>query len=562
MWVITLVVCLVLFGLPRGAWAQDYLFSVDRNISRVSVNRDGSADIEYTLTFTCAPGAHEIDIIDIGLPNATYDLESAQAWYSPGLGGDEREPLYGIEESEYLPIGVEVHLIEYAIQPGEQGTIYFQINVAQMVYPDSEDDTYASVEFAPTYYGSDYVMGTTYMEVQLAFPPGVTNEETRYHEQPFDEVDQVDDRIVFIYTHPGVTGSSTFQHGISFPRTYVDQVYKTPVTTGRGGLGFLDDIEWDSCCGIGFVLAFFIVPVGFSAIKGNKRKMKYLPPALQVEGVGVKRGLTAVEAAILLEKPLNKVLTMVMFGLVKKHALIVVSEDPLRLEKVDPKPDRQFRAYEDDFLEAIKDDGSLDEKILQKSAITLIRSTNKKMKGFSRKETRQYYESIVDRAWDQVTADETPEVKSKHFEQGMEWMMMDDKFDDRVGKTFGSGPVFMPTWWAYYRPWVPSVRSSRSGSGSQSVSTRPGSSGGSGQVTLPTLPGAAFASTLVGGMERTASGIVGKIETFTGGVTQSTNPPPVSSTSSSGSSHRSGGCACACACACAGCACACAGGGR
>ena len=560
-WGIALVVCLVLLGMPRGAWAQDYLFSVDRNISRISVNRDGSADVEYALTFTCAPGAHEIDIVDIGLPNATYDLESAQAWYSTGLGGGERMPLEFIYDSEYLPIGVEVHLVQYAIQPEEQGTIYFQIRVAEMVYPDTEDKEYASVEFAPTYYGSDYVMGTTYMEVQLAFPPGVTNEETRYHEQPYDEWDQVDDRIVFIYTHPGVTGDRSFQHGISFPRTYVDQVYKVPVSIGTGGGGFLSNIEWDACCGVGFVLAFFVVPMGFGAVKGRKRKMKYLPPALQVEGVGVKRGLTAVEASILLERPLNKVLTMIMFGLVKKRALIVVTEDPLKLEKVDPKPTRQFRAYENRFLEAIKDDGSLDEKALQKSIVTLIRSTNKKMKGFSRKETRKYYEDIVDRAWDQVTADETPEVKSKHFEQGLEWMMMDDKFDDRVETTFGRGPVYMPSWWAYYRPWVPSVRSSRSGSGSRSVSTRPSSSGGGGQVTLPTLPGAAFASTLVGGMERTASGIVGKLETFTGGVTQRTNPPPVS-TSSSSSSSRSGGCACACACACAGCACACAGGGR
>ena len=56
----------------------------------------------------------------------------------------------------------------------------------------------------------------------------------------------------------------------------------------------------------------------WAAGRKKRRKMEYLPPALAVEGTGVKRGLTAVEAAILLEAPLNKVMTMILFGLVKK----------------------------------------------------------------------------------------------------------------------------------------------------------------------------------------------------------------------------------------------------
>jgi hypothetical protein len=75
------------------------------------------------------------------------------------------------------------------------------------------------------------------------------------------------------------------------------------------------------------------------------------------------------------------------------------------------------------------------------------------------------------------------------------------------------------------------------------------------------LPGAAFASTIVTGMQNTADKVVSSVERFTGGVTQVTNPPPVRA-SSSGRSGGGGGYSCACACACAGCACACAGGGR
>jgi hypothetical protein len=307
--------------------------------------------------------------------------------------------------------------------------------------------------------------------------------------------------------------------------------------------------------------------MAFSVINSKRRKMKYLPPALSVEGVGIKRGLTAIEAAILLELPLNKVLTMILFSLLKKRSITVLEEDPLKVEAVTPLPEGKLRTCETGFLESIKKDGTLDEAKLRKVLIDLIKRVNKKMKGFSRKETVAYYRSIVDRAWDQVSSATTPEVKSKYFDQGLEWMMMDEKFEERSTQTVGTGPFVMPPWWAHYRPWVPAVRTSRvpsssTGSGSSSRPPSGRGSGGSRQVTLPTVPGAAFASTVVVGMENTANNIVGRVDQFTGGVTQRTNPAAVSSGSSSSKSFKSGGCACACACACAGCACACAGGGR
>jgi hypothetical protein len=439
-----------------------------------------------------------------------------------------------------------------------------------MVYPDTEDETYASVEFAPTYYDAQYVHGQTLLEIHFYFPAGVTSEETRYHEREFDEVDRVDDRIVFIYVYPDATGSETFQHGISFPRSYVDSVAKAPVVVGGSDdAGGGDPVyRWinnlpNCLCG-GSFFGLVIGVMALSVVRSRKRKLKYLPPALSVEGVGIKRGLTAVEAAILLELPLNRVLTMILFGMLKKRAVTVLKDDPLTLEPVTPVT-AKLREVETGLLESIKEDGTLDESKLRKALIELIKSVNARMKGFSRKETVAYYRDIVDRAWKQVTDASSPEVKSRYVDQNLEWIMMDKDFEDRTTRTLSAGPIYMPPWWAYYRPWVPAVRTSRVPSsprnvGSRRTTTARGSGGGR-QITLPTLPGAAFASTVVGSMERTSSNIVGRLEQFTSGVTQRTNPLPKSSSSGS-RSYRSGGCACACACACAGCACACAGGGR
>ena len=83
--------------------------------------------------------------------------------------------------------------------------------------------------------------------------------------------------------------------------------------------------------------------------------------------------------------------------------------------------------------------------------VKLIRSVGDKMKGFSRKETVDYYKSIMERAWQQVEAADTPEVKSKMFEEALEWTMLDKDFDDRTRRTF-TGPVFVPMWWGRYDP--------------------------------------------------------------------------------------------------------------
>ena len=58
---------------------------------------------------------------------------------------------------------------------------------------------------------------------------------------------------------------------------------------------------------------FLGLPI-LNAVGSQRRKLQYLPPRIAIEGHGIKRGLTAVEAAILLGEPLDKVMTMILFG--------------------------------------------------------------------------------------------------------------------------------------------------------------------------------------------------------------------------------------------------------
>jgi hypothetical protein len=290
-----------------------------------------------------------------------------------------------------------------------------------------------------------------------------------------------------------------------------------------------------------------LIVVGLIVFARSRSRLAYLPPKIAVEGHGIKRGLTAVESAVLLQTGLDKVLTMILFGVIRKGGARVIQQEPLKIEAL-PAPTTELRAYETAFIKAaIEPDLRLRQRSFSDLMIDLVRSVQTKMKGFSTGETRDYYRSIMRKAWAEVEAAGTPEVRSERYSEGLEWLMLDGDFDDRTRRTFTSGPVYVPVWWSNYspaRPATPVV---------SGTSVR-----GSGAVSLPHLPGADFAASMARSVQNSAGALVGNVAAFTQGVAKTTNPPPV--TRSYGGSRSGGGCACACACA--GCACACAGGGR
>ncbi len=537
-----LLLTAVVLVLPlQTALAQDYSFTVDSNVSSVYVQEDGSVDIVYDITYTNDPGAHVIDIADIGLPNDYYDLSSATATI-------DGKPVVGIYKSEWLDTGVEIHLGSNQIAPGDTGTVHLEINIPHMVYQDEQDEAYGSVRFYPHHY-EETGHGATYLRVSFYFPPGVQPEESRYHDQEFTEAAVEGDRIVMTWINTEARADQQYQFGISFPKKYVSEVYAPPsFDLGGAILGLIGALFGSllplTICG-GFAL-WIILSIVLGSRRRSKRLMDYMPPMVSVEGLGIKRGLTAVEAAMLLEAPLNRVLTMILFGVVKKGAVRVVSDKPLRLEKADPLPEG-LHPYESDFLETIKKNGELRDKDLADVTTKLIKDVNQKMKGFHAKDTIAYYKDIVARAWKQVEGAETPDVVDKN----LEWMMADEQFEQKMPETFGPRPLPMPAWWwLHSAPSRPTAPTSGVGKAAPSIGAP------------RTVPGAQLADSVVTGIGNVSNNIVTSLSAFTARVTRVTHPVPVTKSSGGGWSSGGGGSSCACACACAGCACACAGGGR
>lgn len=552
---ISVLVLLALFIVPKPAYAQEYYFNLEKLTVDVYWNEDGTQSLDYNFLFNNDPSAHSIEFVDLGLPNSNFDVNTISATV-------DEKPVAYISESEFQGTGsdgVAVALGNNAILAGQRGSVrIFVGSVSNVLYLDDDDKNYASAVFSPAYFESRIVKGNTDLTVTYHLPPGVLPEEPRWHtapagfpSEPATGIDQ-EGRIFYSWHNPSASASTRYQFGASFPVKYVPSSAITRVSSPSWLRNIRLDV--DNLIPIGCI-SFIVFIIGWSAYSGNKRKFQYLPPKIKIEGHGIKRGLTAVEAAILLERPLDKVMTMILFSAIKKGAAEVVRRDPLEIKVAQPIPD-QLHDYEKDFLLAFRETGAKRTSELQKSIVALVQEVATKMKGFSRRETIEYYQDITKRAWEQVEAADTPEVKSQQFDELLGWTMLDGEFEDRTRDVFRHQPVFIPTWWGRYDPsYSPKTLSRPS-----SAPTTPSSGG---QISLPNLPGADFAASIVTGVQGFSSKVVGNISDFTTKVTTKTNPLPAPSTSRySGSSRSGGGCACACACACAGCACACAGGGR
>lgn len=184
-----------------------------------------------------------------------------------------------------------------------------------------------------------------------------------------------------------------------------------------------------------------------------------------------------------------------------------------------------------------------------------LRSTvEKKLKGYCRKDTIDYYKKIVDKAWTQVRAAQTPQLASQAYDEQLLWIFLDPKLQDKTqsvfqNQTFNPNPMWFWYWYStgYYQSKTPN----------RSITNPPTSTQKS-----PSILGVDFANNIATAVENSANNIVVSLEKFANSIL----PPPPRSKTSRQPARRSSGCvcacaACACACACVSCACACAGGG-
>jgi len=496
---------------------------------------NGTIDLLYDVSLTLDSGDN-INFVYIGQPQRDFTIGTAMDQYGHTLTATDAS-----SGSDYK---VRVNLYE-PLRAGQTVRFNLTTNVARMIYEDTQNPDNVGMQFIPTWWEEASVLN---LRVLIVLPSGVTTGEVKTSVD-WDNVLTEDGRLAVYWERQNLSPNQRYTFGVSFPKEYV-QSYETQPT---GVVAFLQQYG-------PALLIFGVLVAAIGAVVYVVRKRPYLVPSVSMEALGIRHGLTAVEASYLLDVKPTRIVTEILYSLLKKRAVWVESATPaLKLKTMQPfqdktgTPETPLRYYEKDFLNAINQEGTLDEEKLAQTVVFLRCTVEEKLRGYCRRDTIDYYRKIVAKAWQQVEQAGTPELASKAYDEQLLWLFLDPNYKSRTqttfrDKAFEPSPFWLWYWYGYrhYHPkptYNPNIET-------PTKAAKP-----------PTIPGADFANNIATAVENTSNNIVTNLEKFANAII----PMPAAKASTKPAHHKSScvcACAaCACVCACVSCACACAGGG-
>ncbi len=595
----------------------DYRFSVPEARVTVYIEKSGSALIHYRIKFRCARNGKPIDIVDIGMPSKSHRAIGAK------LNG-VAVPRHQIMISKYVQNAYETHLPE-SIGPEKEGVFEFTARSHDMVWQDTTDPAQASFRFTPTWFDSSLLIGKTALTLVYVLPIpandlGKVTNRILYHrksEAGWKKGLSADGKLAAVVWKRKVSLDRKSVFGVSFPKNYVEKVLARTIlddfmdwwrtsprlqvlsglllaaafglgfflgTRGTGcglwgllTLGMIGGMIWSPIFHLCMypLVGSLVVIAWWARRRGRKH---YFPAELCREGGGIKRGLTAVEAGVLLELPLNKLLTMVVFGMARKGFIRITHAHSLRLKvRVKKNPSgvwllpgdapAKVWAYEPGFIHAFRsqDQKRVEDMRLHHPIGLLIEGVAQRMRGFDLEDTRDYYRQIVHRAWKQIRAETDYEVRFAQVDRSIEWLMLGGGWDeDMRDLEEEDGHRYAPWWYEGGRPGVyslPVAGSEPSGNVFSDTSFADVANSVTGRLetlsrSLAGAPDSAISSR--GTVDLSA------IDRFTDDALSVLAVQGGDNSGGGDGGGFTGGGFSSCACACAGCACACAcaGGGR
>ena len=519
-----------------AAKAQDRVYHIEHEWVKIWINPDGTIDLFYDISLRLDSG-REINYVLIGQPQRDFFVDEAVDQYGHSLTTSD--------ESSGNDYKVRVNLND-PLRAGQTARFNLTTNVASMVWEDTQNEGNVGMQFTPTWWEQASVYD---LRILVVLPTGISGDMVKTTEIFWDNIVTEDGRLGVYWETQNLNPDERYPVGVSFPAEYVEN-YETQPT---GVVAFFQD--YGLILGASVFGAIVIVAVIYAA-----RKKSYMSPQVSMETLGIKRGLTAVEASYLLDMKPTQIVTEILYSLLQKRAVWVESTNPALELRIMPlfknktgTDENPLRYYEIDFLHALRDNGTLDEGKLAHTVIFLRDTVEEKLRGYSRRDTVNYYRKIVTKAWSQVEQAGTVDLASKAYDEQLLWLMLDPNYRSRTEITFRErafdpSPLWLWYWYGYhhYDPhptYKPNIDA-------PAKATKP-----------PTIPGAEFANNIATAVEKTSSNIVTDIEKFANAIIPVQTPK-----TSHAPARRDAGCvcacaSCACACACVSCACACAGGG-
>jgi hypothetical protein len=519
-----------------GTVAAQRQYQLDHEWAKIWINpEDGTIDLLYDISITLNSG-DPINFVYVGQPKRDFTIGEAMDQQGHTLEASDAS-----SGSDYK-VRVDLHT---PLTAGQTARFTLTTNVAGMIWEDTDNPGNVGMQFIPTWWEEASVLD---LQVLIVLPPGVTEDMVKTSVD-WDNILSEDGRLSVYWERRNLAPGQKSTFGVSFPKEYV-QAYETKSAI----MDFLQDY-WPALLIFGVASVVAVVAVFI-----NIRKSPYKKPTIGIETLGIRRGLTAVEASYLLDLKPTQIVTEILYSLLKKRAVWAEATTPaLKLRIMESfqnktgTSEKPLRYYEIDFLNAIREDGTLDEEKLAQTIMFLRQTVEERLRGYCRRDTIDYYRKIVTKAWKQVEQAGTPELTSKAYDEQLLWLLLDPNVQSRTQTAFRNvafepNPFWLWYWYSYrhYHPkptYNPNIKA-------PNQAAKP-----------PTIPGADFANNIATAVEKTSNNIVTNIEKFANAIVPMSAPK-----SSRKPAHNKSSCvcacaACACACACVSCACACAGGG-
>jgi hypothetical protein len=363
---VTLSAIFILITFVGTATAQ-IQYHLEHEWVKIWINQNGTIDLLYNISLTCDSGV--IRYVIVGQPNSDFTIGSAK--------DDAGHNLTATAEGERVRVNLYM-----SISSGQTARFSLLTNVARMIWEDTKNPGNVGMQFIPSWYDASI----RDLRVSIVLPSGVAKNEVKTSVD-WDNVTAEDGRLAIYWEKQNLLPDEQFPVGVSFPKEYVES-YETRPT---GVVAFLQQY--------GPVLLIFGVSVAvIGAVVYVVRKRPYLLPKISIETLGIRHGLTAVEASYLLDVKPTEIVTEILYSLLQKRAIWVESTTPsLKLKIMQAfqdktgTPETPLRYYEIDFLNAIKKGGTLDEEKLAQTVVFLRDTVEEKLRGYCRRDTIDYY---------------------------------------------------------------------------------------------------------------------------------------------------------------------------
>ena len=271
--------------------AQDLIYVIEREHVTLIIEQDTTCILTYNLTVRVEQGAIQ-RFIDIGMPNPDFEVVEAY----------ELETGARVEWEEYHDYPYKVRMRpSKPINAGEKRT-YILTVTTQLLYQDETNPGNAGLMFTPSW----FPVTVEDLRLLVVLPPGVEPSEVK-NQPNYQNILEINGRTALYWERQNMAPNEKLTVGVSFPQKYLTVEPPPPPSQPPTDEGEEITFTWEDILTLCFIGGIFLIITAaiIAEIASTARKIIYEPPEIFIEALGPRKGLTAPEAAWLIESHLS-----------------------------------------------------------------------------------------------------------------------------------------------------------------------------------------------------------------------------------------------------------------